>query len=297
MLEVRLRAEGVAFRHAHTAATGLLLARDLQPDLVLLEADLADRSGFDVCLDLKGDDRTADIPVVFLTARSEVGDKVRGLDLGALDFVTKPFHAGELLARIRAALRTKRYQDLLRSQARIDALTGLWNRSIFDERLDDEVRAAVRYGRAISLLMIDIDQFKEINDTSGHLTGDRVLSAVGDLLHRVTRGTDAACRYGGDEFAIIAPDTSRAGAIALAGRLRDELCKVFVGPEHTGVTASIGIVATEHFPDNAEITPRTLLCLADDALYEAKRRGRNQAVVAASKAVYVVALSSAPSCP
>jgi diguanylate cyclase (GGDEF)-like protein len=251
------------------------MARELSPDLVLLDVDMPDGTGFEVCQALKSDPATASLPIIFLTASSDAIDKVRGFDIGAVDYVTKPFDAAELKARVRAALRTKRYHDLLAARSNVDALTGLWNRRYFDERLETELAANWRYHRKVSLIMLDVDEFKKINDRHGHPFGDRVLEGVGELLQTSCRATDAPCRYGGDEFAIILTETPLSGSSRLAERLCEQVAAMAfrVGGHPVLVTVSIGVADADTlggFP-----TSEALLRAADDALYEAKRCGRN----------------------
>jgi two-component system, cell cycle response regulator len=275
LLALRLRREDVVLHHALDAEDGLRKVRDLAPDLVLLDLDLPGVTGFDLCKRLKAEPETAAIPVIFLTAATSVFVKVVGFDLGAIDYVTKPFEAAELRARIRAALRTKRYQDLLARRAHVDGLTGLWNRAYFDQRLREEIAASRRHGRDVSLVMIDLDHFKQLNDAHGHPFGDRVLQRVGELLATKARETDAACRYGGEEFAMILSDTPLEGAMVLAERLRVLIAGIALhsGEEVVRLSASLGVAATEHLE---ALDPRTLVDAADAALYAAKDGGRNR---------------------
>lgn len=276
LLDVRLSPEGVVLLHALDASEGLRMARDLKPDLVLLDVNMPDVTGFEVCSALKLDPVTASIPVIFLTAASDAFNKVQGFDLGAIDYVTKPFEAVELRARVRAALRTKRYQDLLSIRSDIDALTGLWNRGYFDRRLHEELAAHQRYQRKVSLVLMDLDDFKTLNDSEGHPFGDQALEAVGSLLRAVSRTTDAACRFGGDEFAIILTETRQSMAAHMAERLRSQVLAMTLRGRDRNVviTASIGVSGAESIDGVA--TPEALVRAADDALYEAKRSGRNR---------------------
>ena len=203
LLDVRLRPEGILLHHALSADEGLEKALHVKPDLILLDVDLPVLSGFEVCQRLKNDPATASIPIIFLTGASEVRTKVHGFDLGAVDYVVKPFDPAELRARVRAALRTKRFLDLLATRSHVDGLTGVWNRTYFNQRFGEEMSAATRYGRAVALVMLDLDHFKGHNDSFGHPFGDQVLQAVGDVLHTCLRTTDAPCRFGGEEFALI----------------------------------------------------------------------------------------------
>jgi two-component system cell cycle response regulator len=281
LLAVRLRAEDVVLLRADDATSGLAAAIDDPPDLILLDVELPDGTGFDVCSKLKEDPRTRAVPVMFLTGNTDIVTKVRGFDIGGIDYVTKPFEAHELRARVRSALRTKRFQDLLANRAQIDALSGLWNRSYLDRRLGEEVGAARRYGRVVSLMMCDIDHFKSVNDRFGHPFGDRVIQGVADVLGASLRGTDAACRYGGEEFALILTEVDAAQAHVAADRILNRVRELrFHHPSGpVGVTVSLGIACTDGF-ESADLTPGALITAADEALYAAKRNGRDQILTA-----------------
>jgi diguanylate cyclase (GGDEF)-like protein len=276
LLAYWLGSEGLEVHLALTAADGLAMCSRLLPDLVLLDVDLPHMTGFEICQRLKTDPRTAPIPVVFLTGASAVYAKVQGFDLGAIDYVTKPFDAAELRARVRAALRTKRYQDLLATRAQIDGLTSLWNRGYFDRRLDDELRAVSRYGRVVSIVLLDLDHFKRLNDTHGHPFGDRVLQSMGELLWRAVRDVDAPCRYGGEELVCVMTETPLDGAMVAARRIQALVRELDLrrGGERVRITASLGVASTEALASE-HLTAAALVELADRALYEAKRQGRD----------------------
>jgi diguanylate cyclase (GGDEF)-like protein len=276
-----LRPEGLIVHHALGADEGLTMARDLVPDLVLLDVDLPLVTGFEVCQRLKEDPATTTIPVIFLTGADEVYTKVQGFDLGAVDYVVKPFDPAELRARVRAALRTKRFHDLLAARSHVDGLTGIWNRTYFNQRMGEEISAAQRYGRTVSLVMLDLDHFKVLNDSFGHPFGDQVLQAVGDVLHTHLRTTDAPCRYGGEEFALILTETDEQGALLTAERIRAQIAEVPFRPKdrHVQVTASVGVAVSSHF-DRRALSMSAMLTAADDALYEAKHEGRNRVCTA-----------------
>ncbi len=278
LLEVRLRPEGLRLVTGGSYEEGLALALQVKPDLILLDVDMPEHTGLDLCRRLKANPATAQIPVIFLTASDDVETKVHGFDLGAVDYVTKPFHPAELRARVRAALRMKRAQDMLTYKAQIDALTGLRNRAYLDERLDEEVRHSVRTGSPLSLVMLDLDHFKSLNDSYGHPFGDLVLQYVGDLLTRSLRPCDVACRYGGEELALILMDTTIAAAHAIADRVREQIRELALAPrgKPVMVTASIGIAETLDFlATNGDFRPSALIAAADEALYVAKREGRD----------------------
>lgn len=278
LLDVRLRDEGLRLYRATCPRRGLEMALELLPDMILLDFEMPGLDGFEVCQRLKADPSTSHIPVVFLTGTSDVSAKVRGFELGAVDYVTKPFDPVELKARVRSTLRTKRYHDLLGSRAQIDALTGLRNRGYFDQRLAEEVAAAARYARKVCLVMMDLDHFKALNDTHGHPFGDLVLQRTGELLSQRCRATDAACRYGGEEFGLVLTETDIDGARVLAERIRDDVSALVLRSRGAAVqvTASFGIAAV--VPAQA-LTVGGLLDRADQALYAAKRGGRNRVSV------------------
>jgi diguanylate cyclase (GGDEF)-like protein len=278
LLRARLRPEAIELVTAGSFAEGLALALELQPDLILLDVEMPEHTGLDLCRRLKEEPATMAIPVIFLTASNDVDTKVHGFDLGAVDYVTKPFHPAELRARVRAALRMKRAQDLLTQKAQVDALTGLHNRAYLDELLVSAIERSTRNSRPLSLVMLDLDHFKSLNDGYGHPFGDLVLQRVGDLLSRSTRPCDTACRYGGEEMAIVLTDTNIEGAQAVAERIRGELELLELSPRGKPVivTASFGVAeALETATAGEELRGSVLVAAADAALYKAKNEGRN----------------------
>ncbi|MDN3522597.1 diguanylate cyclase [Halomonas ramblicola] len=278
LVSARLRSEGVTLLHAHNAEEGLGLALQHLPDLILLDLEMPGTDGMALCRQIMEDPTLSGIPVIFLTGTIDVATKVQAFELGAVDYVTKPFDAFELKARVRSALRTKRYHDLLTTKAQIDALTGLWNRGYLDDRLAVELSAMARQGGPVSLIMLDIDHFKSINDTHGHPFGDLVIQRIAEVLGRASRDSDIACRYGGEEFAIILRNTATKGALVIAERLREEIAAMPLrqGRDELRVTASFGIAGSDQFDDPSQASPETLLTAADQALYGAKSNGRNR---------------------
>ena len=252
-------------------------AREHAPDLVLLDVDMPGMSGFDVCHAMKADAGLCRIPVIFLTGSGSAEDKDRGLDLGAVDYVTKPFDAFELRARVRAALRTKHLQDMLIEHANVDPLTELPNRRALLERLAHEWSRAQRYDTSLSFIMLDIDHFKRVNDTFGHQVGDRVLQAVAKLLAAGSRDVDFPARYGGEEFALLVPQRSADSAAVLAERCRKgiEDASVRTGQSQVRVTASFGVADT-----TCATSSEDLIRAADAALYRGKDVGRNRVELA-----------------
>ncbi len=280
LLDVRLRGEGLALLHATDPVVGLRLAREAPPDLILLDMDMANTNGLSVCRALKEDLTTAAVPVIFLSAIAGIYDKVAGFDAGAVDYIVKPFDPAELRARVRAALRTKRYQDMLALRALLDAVTGLRNRTYFEARLTDELAAVRRYARNVCLIMVDLDHFKAVNDTYGHPFGDRVLQRVGGVIEGTLRTTDAPCRYGGEEFALLLPETDHAQGLLTAERVRAAIAATGIdrGNEVVHVTASLGLASTDTFADPTRLSAATLVQASDAAMYRAKRQGRNRVV-------------------
>jgi diguanylate cyclase (GGDEF)-like protein len=288
LLKSSLRAERVEIHGATTGEQGLRSARTMQPDVILLSVELPDMHGFEALEQLKADAATHDIPVIFLSSSAETQTIVRGLDMGAIDFVGKPFDISELKARVRCAIRIRLLIRLLAQRAQIDGLTGLWNRAHFEHRLHEEVSAALRHSAPLSLILIDLDDFKGINDAHGHPIGDVVLEEFGRLLAR-GRAADIACRYGGEEFAIILPRTVAEDARCVAERLREDVRALrWEEAPKIMVTASFGVAdltclppinATLSAPGPAE---KALVEVADQALYRAKTGGRDRVIVADS---------------
>jgi two-component system, cell cycle response regulator len=269
----RLAADQIEISCATGGRAGLEAAKSQHPDLILLDLDMPDMTGFDVCRILKADPELCMIPVLFLSGSGTPGDKVRGLDLGAVDYITKPFDDFELKARVRAAIRTKQLQDLLIEHAHIDPLTGLPNRRALMDRLQMEWARMQRHGGELSFIMADIDYFKRVNDTYGHSIGDKVLQEVARAIARQCRESDLAARYGGEEFAVVVPNEGISSAVHLAERCRQEIEKVNlpVKGEPIRPTASLGVADAVGVP-SAEL----LVDRADQALYRAKAAGRNR---------------------
>lgn len=282
LLRVRLKNLDIELDHAHCGFDGFEQAQVSRPDLILLDVMMPDASGFDICRKLKATSETRNIPVIFLTGASDVDQKVLGFDVGAVDYIQKPFDSAELNARVRAALRTKRYQDMLAQRAMIDGLTGLWNRAHFDQRMHEEVSATARYDRPMSLIMMDVDKFKPINDNHGHPFGDEVLQAVGEVLQETARTSDWPCRYGGEEFGLILRETDLEGAIVMAERIRVKVERLQLSDksQRVPVTASFGVASSTQCMNPCNLTSKWLIAAADRALYAAKNGGRNRVCVA-----------------
>ncbi len=279
LVRARLKGLDVDVMCSATGQTGLAAAKAEMPDLVLLDVNMPGMSGFEVCKLLKDNPDTYNIPVIFLTGVDETVNKVKGFDLGAVDYVTKPFDPAELRARVRSALKTKELMDMLTTQAQIDGLTGLHNRRYFDRRLEQELAEGQRYKRPVGMLLLDIDHFKSINDTYGHPKGDQVLSKLAEVLAQTCRSSDIACRYGGEEFAIILPEAHAEYAYQSGQRM---LVEIRQHPELTAilgqpVTVSIGAACAT---PTDRVTPAAFLHQTDQALYTSKTSGRNRVTAA-----------------
>jgi diguanylate cyclase (GGDEF)-like protein len=267
------------------------LVKSEKPDIILLDVILPGMDGYEICRWLKIEETTKGIPVIMLTVKKELSDKISGLQIGADDYLPKPYNELELNARIYASLRTKALQDELKMKNRqleelldrvnymaiTDALTGLYNRRRFHDVLNSEYERAKRYSTPFSLVMIDIDYFKKINDTYGHSVGDAVLKEVSIILSSSIREIDTAARYGGEEFMLILPNTDKGNAQNLAERIRKTVEQhVFRGVNNV-ITVSIGICG---MPDAKVDNEDKLIRCSDFALYRAKQLGRNRTVSA-----------------
>ena len=281
LLKTRLQGERLELHNATSSAEGLKKAVALNPDIILLDIAMDGMNGFELLEKLKEDPRTRNIAVIFISATSEAMDRVKGLDMGAIDFISKPFDAFELKARVRSALRTQHLVKMLEQKAQIDGLTGLWNRRYFDQRMIQEISEAKRYSRPLSLVLCDIDRFKRLNDQFGHPFGDFVLDRVAQKLSG-GRTSDIVCRYGGEEFGLILPSTNIQQGHEVAERLRIEIVSIlWPNKPDLVVTASFGICDTENVGEEA--TPEALLEMTDSALYKAKQAGRNRVESACKK--------------
>jgi len=280
---VQLLYQAFAADHQVLMATGgeqaLAVCHAKQPDLVLLDVEMPDMSGYEVCRLLKENAATRDIPVIFVTGHRDEAAETLCLDLGAADFISKPINPRIVRARVRTQLTVKAHADLLRQQAHLDGLTGVFNRRCFDERLTAEWSRAARSGAALSVVMVDVDFFKHFNDHYGHQAGDdclrRVARALRATLHRPG---DLVARYGGEEFACVLPDTDLAGAMKVANELSASVDAEQIEHARSAAAANVSIslgVATLH-PSSAS-GPAGLLRAADQQLYIAKSRGRHQA--------------------
>ncbi|WP_375759520.1 diguanylate cyclase [Corallococcus exercitus] len=267
---------------APDADAGVDLAREHRPDLVLLDRFLPSGDGLAVLETLQNDVRTETVPVIFLTGDADEATLERCLEMGAVDFIHKPASSRELLARIDRAVRQSEQQRKLQVLAQTDALTGLANFRALSVRLEDEFKRAQRYGYALSVVVIDLDHLKAINDGMGHDVGNRAILALATLMQGNLRESDFAARFGGDEFVVLLPHQTSLEAAVFAERLRSELRGVNVQrgdgrPAPFGLSISVGVA--DHTADSPRESTEALLKAADAALYEAKREGRDRVVV------------------
>lgn len=277
LLSARLRHEPIRLIGLTRGIEALEHVRKETPSVILLDLDMPDMDGFEVLRALKDDPATNNIPVIVLSGLHGSEDKVTAFDLGATDYVTKPFDLAELRARLRAALRLDRLLKLLSERADVDGLTGLGNRAHFNKRWAEKVAECRRYGHALSLAIIDIDFFKKVNDTFGHPAGDEVIQGVARLLQTTCRSPDVPCRFGGEEFALIMPNTGRRDAELVVERLREAMAQI-EWPRHPDhrVTLSAGLVGSDS--SCGDISGEQWLEMADQNLYAAKHGGRNRVV-------------------
>jgi diguanylate cyclase (GGDEF)-like protein len=262
---------------ATSGQEALELAVKTRPDLILLDIIMPEMNGHEVCRHLKADLVTRDIPIVFVTAMAAADSEEKGLKLGAIDYITKPFSPAVMKARIANHLELKRYRDLLAELVWIDGLTGARNRRYFDECFNREFRRALRAQTPLSLIMMDVDYFKQYNDTYGHLAGDDCLKAIAQaLMQTLRRPADVVFRYGGEEFACLLPDTNEAGALVMAEKMLAAVRKLALAhkdsPHHI---ASLSLGVCTLLPTSEQQSSELADC-ADQALYRAKSLGRNR---------------------
>jgi two-component system cell cycle response regulator len=278
LVRLELELSGVRVVEAGKGDDALRLLSEEMVDVVLLDVDIPVLDGYQVMARVQADPRLSEVPVVFLTAQDAPDDVIRALALGAHDHIAKPFHSSELRARVEGAVRVKRLQDQLRAsnrrlleESRTDILTRLPNRRRIEEELQRVASASKRHGTEYTVVVVDIDRFKTVNDTWGHAAGDEVLRTVASLLTATLRTEDAVGRWGGEEFLFVLPMTPLDGGLALMDRVRRLLAAspVSVAPgEEVTVTISAGIASGV-----GDFLP--VVTAADDAVYAAKAAGRD----------------------
>jgi two-component system cell cycle response regulator len=275
LVTMRLERAGYRVVAAQNGDEALQLAAEHDPDLLVLDVSMPVLNGHDLCIALTADNPSPP-PVIFLSGRTMPKDRVMGLEAGAVDYMTKPFDAKELIARVAIALRTGRRMATLARDASVDRMTGLLNRAQLDDRLADAVDRAAQFGTSLGCVLLDLDHFKSINDRFGHLVGDEVLREVAARLRRNLRSDDAVFRYGGEEFFVLVEGGDGPATMIIAEKLLAAIAaEPIVGHQ---LTASAG--AALWIPEFSR--PSELLEAADAALYEAKHAGRARATLSAA---------------
>jgi diguanylate cyclase (GGDEF)-like protein len=269
--------EAYSLTIATNADDAIVLAED-RPDLILLDINLPDKDGFQVCKLIKSNARLSEIPIIFITSSNDSIIEEKGISIGAVDFVTKPYSAPVLKARVRTHLELKFKTDQLYALALRDPLTNIANRRYFDSVLNSEWNRLARSNKALSVIMIDIDYFKKINDSYGHQVGDDCIFYLAKLISEtMRRPADLVARYGGEEFVVLLPETDINGALFLGEKIREKARQMHTlqPKEHPlpELTISIGCAST--VPTTSG-TPVELIRNADKSLYYAKAQGRNR---------------------
>ena len=281
-----LSAQGYEVQSASTGKRGYEKRSQWNPDLVLLDVNIPDLDGLGVLQKIRQCDQESGdhTSIILLTAQSETRDIVRGLDAGADDYVCKPFLPEELLARVRAQIRSKKLYDQLQEAneklnqlVQKDDLTDLYNmRSLYD-KLENELQRAQRFKRSVCVIMLDMDHFKTVNDDHDHLFGSFILKEMGKIIQKGIRSIDFAARYGGDEFLIVLTEVDEKGAQLFCERLREtvENYHFASGEDEMSLTCSIGYAVTDSSGQDYR-EAKEMVRLADHSLYESKGKGRNQ---------------------
>ena len=267
----------------------IVRARGGDYDLIVVSLGLRSFDGLRLCSQLRSLPEARNVPILVLVSDGDRRKLTQALEMGVNDYLTRPVDRNELIARVRTQLRKKRYQDRLRHNVQLslemaitDQLTGLHNRRYMSRHLDNLIANAHKSGKPIVFLIFDIDHFKAVNDTYGHDTGDEVLREFAGRIAANVRGIDLACRYGGEEFVVVMPDTDVKFACDVAERLRKSVettpFAISRAPHKLNVTISIGVAGSKGDGDSAA----ALLHRADQALYRAKKSGRNRVVAEAA---------------
>ncbi len=270
-----LRQHDFEVRVAQNGERALKVLQQNLPDIILLDVMMPGMNGFETCRLIKADAKIADIPVIFMTALDSVEDKVTGFEAGGVDYITKPFQQLEVLARLNTHITLRRQKLALERMAIHDQLTGLFNRHHFIKTMEKEMSRCNRYNTELSLMMLDLDHFKHVNDTCGHKFGDFVLQEFARRLQQSVRRADSVFRYGGEEFVVLLPQCDSKGCRVTAEKLRKQ-CEQQPFQDNSAkktVMVSIGIASCN---DLSRHPDRDLLSCADHALYQAKGNGRNQ---------------------
>jgi len=275
LLAIVLQREGY---RVITAANGLEALEKLETEhvqIALSDIMMPKMDGFELIKRVRSNPKLKSLYLILITARIQEGDRVRGLDLGADDYITKPFSFSELLARIRVGSRVVQYQKHLEYQTQVDSLTGLFNRRAFERKINEEFERSKRYHNPLSVLLLDIDNFKMINDTYGHHGGDAALVKISETFRERTRQSDFPSRYGGEEFVLILPETDQDNALQVASKIHDSIrtCAFGTTARPFALTVSIGVSSTSARFYSAW---HELVDDADRALYIAKNSGKDR---------------------
>lgn len=275
LLELVLQREGYRITTAGNGEEALEKLEKEPVDIVLSDIMMPKMDGLELLRKVRSNPAFKNIYLILITARIQEGDRVRGLDLGADDYINKPFSFSELLARVRVGARVVQYQQHLEYQTLIDPLTGLFNRRAFENKIEEEFERIKRYQHPFSLLILDIDNFKTINDTYGHHGGDSALKKIADKLREKTRRSDYPARYGGEEFVLILPETDSGSALQVGKKIRAAIkqCTFGTAARPFSLTVSIGISSNtiKEYSDWHQ-----MLQDADRALYLAKNNGKDR---------------------
>lgn len=252
-----------------------------KPDLILLDIEMPEMNGYEVCKELKNSSLTNNIPVIFVTARNDVKDEEYGLNLGAVDYISKPFHPTVVKIRVKNHITLKLKSDWLEELSMYDGLTHIPNRRYFDEEYKKKCKEMTREHKTVALLMIDVDYFKRYNDHYGHGKGDECLIKIASALQAsLKRPTDMVARYGGEEFIVLLQNIDKEGAVNVAENLIKAVSDLRIRHEYSTVSDHVTISAGMAFKAAEEtLCKEELLKLADDALYRAKESGRNQIAI------------------
>jgi two-component system, cell cycle response regulator len=279
--EELLRKEGFEVRIARDGAEAVRLVTSGDIDAVLMDVEMPGMDGLQALRLIRSNTVRGYLPVLMMSVNDDRGKRITSLRLGADDFIVKPWDPEELVTRLRRSLGVRaRFDSLvgetaeLHRQSITDGLTQVFNHRYFEERLKEEFRRAQRYDDPLALVLMDLDDFKGVNDRFGHQEGDRILREVAMAIRKCLRDTDITARYGGEEFAILLPKTHLAGALTVAERVWKDIGALRAGPHaQMRVSVSLGISG---YPHRSVISGEQLLRTADDALYRAKREGRNK---------------------
>jgi len=285
LVSALLSNEPVEIHSAYDGEYGLNLAKSLKPDLILLDVEMPVMDGYETCRRLKADPQLFNTPVVFLTALGATEEKVHGLELGAVDYVTKPFNPSELLARVRASLRTHHVVQLLEENALVDFLTGLGNKQMFKQRMNAEIALRVRTSKPLACIAIDVADFQAINTTCGHPFADRVLQEIAKIIKSVCRVEDVPCRLVGDSFVLITPNTEINEAKQLALRLHAALAKLQL--EHHA--SQVKVKCTVAVAPSIDAYDRQMWERADRSIDLSRKHGVEDVTIATNQSAFATA--------